>query len=578
MNKVSIRLFAAVCAIPLLYSCGGGGDSSGASATSSSAVTVTTAVGNATVQKTFQPNVTQFADNAIQQTGKTSFQISSPPSGFGVNSVFTWEDRPYVVTSITSTNPFAVTTRDAELGEVLSQIAVTGDITIDDANLARMVVADANNTNQTPSIINSSIRSTNKSTVTLGKCKVVQNDASANGSTTVSCTANEIIQPGVVISGTVGIKDISFSSVNLNKGNQTQSLASFQATPYVTLSGGVSTGQNTAATLTGNLPFARIRVPIQFTLGFVSIGIPFYLSYGLPLYNAGVGVTGSFPYTNGAFSFVGSLETPTATISTTTAFTAQMNNAFIGIKSGAELALTSTPTPVASAISVAVGWPLTDDRILSVGVFGTLGEYGSLSVSEAPPATTACLQYSMSPRVDTVLEESLLGNPIVSLGSAPLKILPALQITGSTGCNNTQLVVSSATCTNTTATFNGITAPLVYVQQNGTATGPVGTYVFADQQDYQGGVDGLPGSLAIACSAWSPAVLPSGGHGTPTYYIGMPTCQRAATDPETTSWSAFNYGPPQAAPTLPIIRDAWLLDSSGQEILSTVVTAVMTCQ
>lgn len=550
MYKVTVWVGTLLVVPSMLSSCGGSGDSISTSSGDSTAMSVTSNVGNATIEKVFKPHVTQFGDSSVQQTAPATFRIDSPPVGFGLNSVFTWGDRPYVVTSVTSNNPLVVTVRDAQFDEVLSQLKVTGDITIDDANSSRMVVADASNSNQTPAVSISVIRST---TVKVGLCKMVDNDSTESGATTVSCTVNTQIQPGVSISGSVGIKGIKFSDVNLDKTGRGQSVSTFQATPYVTISGQISGKQNTTATLKGDILYARIRMPISLTLGFVSIGVPFYLSYSVPLYNSGISVTGSFPYTNGSFGYVGTLQVPTASVTTAAVFTAQLNDAFLGIKSGAELALTSTPTPLASAINVATGWPIKDDRLLAVGIFGTIGAYGSMSVNVTPPTTTACLKYALAPRVDTVVESSLFGDPIASLALTPLKILSGLQISGSTGCAG-QVIINTVSCKPTS--YAG--GPAVDWQMSGTATGPVGSILSAAQGAYD------QGQWSTTCTNWTAGKMPVLG--------GATSCQRSSTDPETTSWSSSNIGPPQGDYLFGV---GYLQDSNGQLLSPITKTSVL---
>lgn len=442
---MTVRSLVAAIIFATLAGCGG--EIGGGGGTTAGNV-VTTKVGNATVQKTYKPNVIVFPDSAaITAISPGVFQIATPPQGFTVSSVFTWMDRPYVVTSVNPVSGNAAivaTTRDAGIDEVLSQLIVTGDLSMSDVDFMRLVVATPDNQNQPTAIVNQAAVQRATISVTRGPCTAKLADVTQGGSTTLSCTVSKAVQSGFLISGTIGVKDISFMGIQLNLSARQLVTRTVQATPFVTLAAELSgQSENKPGEIKDDILFAQARIPIPATLGFVSVGMPFYLSYAVPLYNMGVSVTANFPYSNGAFSFLGTLKNPTQSATTAPAFTSQIKDAFIGIKSGVELELTTLPTPLASAISFAKGWPTHDDRFLSVGVFGTLGPYGSLLINIAPPKPVACFKWSLEPRLDTVVEATLLSDPIKALSSsAPLNLLPKYGIDGQSGCGNMTITAS----------------------------------------------------------------------------------------------------------------------------------------
>lgn len=526
MKYIELYRFAIVLLALFMTACHGGGDGGG---DEPSRVTTTT-VGNATVTKEFKPNVVIFSDAAsISEVTPGTFKISGPPQGFGVNSVFTWKDRPYVVKSVVAVtgDTMTVSTRDAEISEVLSRLTVSGDLTLDDADLARLAIVDESSTDIVPQVSGRETVPVARKTVKVGPCTGTTNDSSQNGSTTIVCTLlNRTVQSGLfVINGSVGIKDIRFSGISLSLSG-VETVSNVQATPYVELSGQVTTSNARPGEVKGNLEVARMRVPIEATLGFVSIGVPVFLSYGVPLYNLGIRVTGAFPYVNGAFSFVGTLQTPTASVSTTGAVTSQINDAFLGIKSGVELSLTRYPTPVMSLLSGAVGWPLTDDRILSTGIYGTLGTYGSLSFQLTPPSTTACFKWKLGPRVDALVETSLLGDPISALSTTPLTLYPNSGISGETGCGPS-IAITKASCS---FYAQGMGTRYYIFRMTGTAQGPVGAVVQGISNPSSGIDPNHP--LGTSCSAWSPYFLVG---------FGYSVCKRETEQqPETTEWSSYN--------------------------------------
>lgn len=272
------RLFAVACIIAIvvgaLTSCGGGGGVNNA---------VTTTVGNATIQKTFQPNVVQFPDNAgITVISPGVLQVSAPPTGFGTNSVFTWMDHPYVVTSVKPVSGSAaivITTRDAAINEVLSQLIVTGDISINDADLSRMIIVTPES--QPTSMAGAAaVQHAATTAHTIGSCKGEIGDPSQGGGTTISCTVSEAIQdvPGFVMSTTLGVKDILFAGVRFNLQTGQQTISSTTFTPYISIAAQIEGEPNKPGEVKGDWFIAEIKEPIPTTLGLLSIGVPLYVS------------------------------------------------------------------------------------------------------------------------------------------------------------------------------------------------------------------------------------------------------------------------------------------------------------
>ncbi|WP_250486263.1 Ig-like domain-containing protein [Caballeronia sp. GaOx3] len=473
---MTVRSWMAAVIFATLAGCGG--DTGGGGGGTTADNIETTAVGNATVRKTYKPNVIRFPDSAaITATSPDVFQIATPPRGFTVSSVFTWMDRPYVVTSVkpvTGSAAIVVTTRDAGIDEVLSQLIVTGDLSMSDVDFTRLVVATPDDQNQLTATVNQAAAQHLSIPITRGPCTAKLEDVTQAASATLSCTVSKAVQSGFLISGTIGVKNISFQGIQLNLSSRQLVTKNAQATPFVTLAAELSgQSENKPGEIKDDILFAQARIPVPDTLGFVSVGVPFYLSYAVPLYNMGISVTANFPFSNGAFSFVGVLKDPTQSATTASVFTSQIKDAFIGIKSGVELALTSLPTPLASGISVAKGWPVHDDRLLAVGVFGTLGPYGSLLINIAPPKPVACFKWSLEPRLDTVVETTLSGDPIKALSSnAPLNLLPKYGIDGQSGCGNMTITASpNPILANSPVTLNAL------VEAN-PGTLPTGTVAF----------------------------------------------------------------------------------------------------
>ncbi|HEX7907796.1 MAG TPA: Ig-like domain-containing protein [Paraburkholderia sp.] len=546
MNK---RLFAVGCIIAIivgaLSSCGGGGDIGGGGG----ATVVTTTVGNATIQKTFQPNVTQFPDSAaISVLSPGVLQVASPPPGFGANSIFTWMDHPYVVTSVTpvsGSSAIVVATRDAAINEVLSQLTVTGDISINDADLTRMIVVttDTQPAATPTAAATNAVQHATVTENTEGPCKIERGDPAQGGGTTASCTGTWPIPDvnGFVVTLTGGVKDLLFSGVRYNLKTGEQTIANTTFTAYINFAAQISAEPNKPGEFKTDWPKAQIKAPLPGALAFLSVSFTLAGSYSLPLYNVGVGVNWDFPYANGAFSYGGfALQTFSQQAATTPAYTNKTDDAFAGVKAGAELALTSLPLPLASVFGVSADTPLFNGRILAAGVFDIIGPYGSLNLTVTPP--NACFRWDMAPRAQALVETTILGDPIVSISGAPVVLVPGVEFKGEAGCGSASVLVSANPTSIATGGSVALTANLTVPSGSPVPTGNV---TFRDQ------------SGAVLCSA---VVMGSPGGAGCTATINT----TASTDTITANYSGDpNYAPSSGTTGISIIQSGAIVFTSA---------------
>lgn len=469
----------------LLAACGGGVNSSNTTTNDDSNTETFTTQGGATIQMTFQPNVVRFPDTAagITATGLDTFAFNPAPPNLTVNSVFTWIERAYVVLSIQpgSNGAIVVNTRDAQFDEVFKQLTVTGDLTLDDADGSRMVVVDADNDVITPTASESAAAAVARAASTPPpSCKYTTKDPALGGETNVSCSYSRALSAGFVVTYSGGVKDIKFVGVNLNSAGSTISGTTYEFTPFFTIAAQLyGQNPNQAAEIKNDVLLFEERIPIPESFDFLSISVPFYFSYDLPLYNLGIAGSATFPYTNGAFNFAGALQTPFAEVTggfTGFGFTSKIDDAFEGGKTGVALVLSKWPTPLSSFVGN-LRWPFGDDSFLTLGVYGKLGFGGSLSYSVTPPVRTGCFKWNLSAESIGESKISLLADDLATFTSAA-EIYPGSTLDGQAGCNTGTLTVAASPATIQAGASDSLIA--AYTVPDGSPA-PTGNVTFVDQ-------------------------------------------------------------------------------------------------
>lgn len=407
-KKMMAAIFIAnlMVAIP---GCGGKDHGTSVNPTPTEPQVVITTLGSARVEKTIQPGVFQFADNAeLTKLDDTSFKVANLPGGFQTGSVFTWRDRAFVATALSSANGASIISfRLAEFSEVLSDLKIQGDLSaadLDQSSLNWDESAELSNSSPPAAQPEPSSQSTRLLAAAppnfAAKCEIKQ-ETGGGLRDNVSCTVDRVFEDRIAYTGTLGVKKLRFNNVNFSVKENKIAVGTRSGTFYADSGVKIVGKTNQEQELKLDIPLVRVNAGIPQTLGFVHVEIPLGIDVAMPFFKFQVSASFEMPLDNPAAWKV-AVHTPVATTATDLTFKYEVSDAFVGAKAGVELVVGLPPLKTVQWLAEAKADPKS--RLLAAGAFYKAGYGGLLGLDAKPDGY--CFQYGLLPQSGYLFEVS----------------------------------------------------------------------------------------------------------------------------------------------------------------------------
>ena len=382
--------------------------------------------------KTFQPGVIQLASGKASAVNDTELTVESQDTPIQVGSVITWNDRAYVVESVTKDpgGSTQVSTRPAEFSEVFADLQVNGDLQSQDFDFIRMSATAGDASVLLGSAANSSLQKL--TTFNSNPCTAVIGDANLGESSTVSCSV-KWSDPPFSYDITSGVRDVLMKNVNVGFLRGKISVGEMKMTPFSRVDLNVLGSNNKPKNSSKTLPIVYVQIPVKETAGFLRLDIPLRLEIDLPLFKFKIGAEVAFPFTSvNDWSMKSSIDTPVATIGGEALFKYEAK-AHLYAVSGAELVLAKS-----LALAPNVNWfkENSPDRLLSVGAFFKGGWNGDLSVNVASLKSKPCFKWNIQGMGGATTDVMRENERVNLLDQMPMLTFGA-PVSGSSGCGET---------------------------------------------------------------------------------------------------------------------------------------------
>ncbi|WP_227458680.1 hypothetical protein [Cupriavidus pauculus] len=460
-------------------------------------------------------------DNALSAVDGTTLSALSLPAGVAIGSVFTWKDRPYVVTEILRGHDSTrLVVRPAEFSEVLDDLTVQGDLDMTSIDASRIGIVVSNDSSASLSTTND-LRQPTTVRYVIGPCTA--NVGSTPGEASDATCLVSVDYSDFRFTLNVGIRNALFSKTKVSATASNLGYEAMSVTPFVRATASLLTDKKQPVSLAkDNIPVVYLQIPFYSTLGFLRIDMPVRLDVALPIFKFEAGSEVTFPYSNGVWSMTASIDTPVASIATDTLFKYESVGHIYGVV-GADLVLGRLPVLKPAAYTFEANSP---DRLLSMGAFFKGGWEGTLSAEVADLNARPCFRWALQGKGGVASDVRVLNNPIEALSRVAMQPF-GIPVAGQSGCDEgatPEVTITKATCVKGT---NGANNYLV-VELEGTASGPEGSQVLGANFEI-GSNRPIFQYQSLTCSTWDHA---------DTSMLNDPSvCQRKPGQPLTTAWS-----------------------------------------